>query len=117
MSDRKTIFLDIDGTILEHHDCLERMIQEPPKVLPNVISKLHEWHLKDYYIILTTARPEGIRNITEKQLLDVGIYYNQLIMNLPTGSRIVINDTKPNGTRTAWAFPVERNIGLGDIEI
>ena len=43
-------------------------------------------------IIMTTARPESSRKITEEQLERVGLKYDKLIMGLPHAKRIVIND-------------------------
>lgn len=113
---RKTIFCDIDGTIFKHQKQLNLMIQNS-ELLPNVIEKFLEWRSKEYYIVLTTARPEGCRSITENQLHNFGIFYDQLIMGLPTGPRVVINDKKADGTITSFAICVERNSGLENIEV
>lgn len=112
---RKTIFCDIDGTLIKHKETLHRMIYDDPIVLPGVIDKITEWRDKDYYIILTTARPHGCKQTTEDQLRYMGIFYDRLIMGLPTGPRVVINDKKPDGMVTAFAVSLERDTGLGDI--
>ena len=109
---RKTIFCDIDGTIFKHKKDLHTMLTEPPILLPGVIERFTEWRLKDYFIVITTARPEGTRRVTEEQLSSFGIFYNQLIMGLPTGSRMVVNDRKPDGMNTAEAVCLDRNAGL-----
>jgi hypothetical protein len=114
---RKTIFCDIDGTILYHQSDLHEIIHCEPKILDGVLEKLLEWRDKDYYIVLTTARPEGCRFSTEKQLNEIGIFYDQLIMGLTIGPRVVINDKKKDGPITSYAICVERNSGLSDIEI
>ena len=114
---RKTIFCDIDGTIFEHKNNLVDMLSKKAKLLPGVIEKFLQWREKDYYIILTTARPEGCRLITEQQLHSFGIFYNQLIMGLPTGPRVVINDKKSDGKITSFSVCIDRNLGLTDLEI
>jgi len=38
-------------------------------------------------------------------------------MGLSKGNRIVINDRRPNGKDTAFAINIDRDYGLGDIEI
>lgn len=114
---RKTVFCDIDGTIFMHKENLHDMVAFSPSVLPGVISRFLEWREKDYYIILTTARPEGTREATERQLRINGIFYDQLVMGLPVGPRVVINDRKPNGTNTAEAICIPRNEGLRYVEI
>ena len=110
----KTIFCDIDGTILKHHgeNCLHKAMKTRPTVLPNVIETFDRWKYKEYRIILVTGRPESMRNVTEKQLEDTGIIYDMLIMGLPHGPRIVINDTKPSMSNTAIGMTVERNAGF-----
>ena len=108
----KTIFCDIDGTLLKHHGGLYPITQNEAEILPNVIDAISVWKGKDYKIILTTGRPESMRELTVEQLSSFGIFYDILIMGLPRGERIVINDSKPNGTKTATAINIERNKGL-----
>ena len=64
-------------------------------------------------IILTTARPEYLREHTEKQLTKNGIPYHKLIMQIERGPRYLINDMDPNkpGER-AIAINVVRNEGI-----
>lgn len=116
-ANRKTILCDIDGTLLFHKKNLSSMIREKPIVLDGVVEKLLEWREKDYYIILTTARPEGSRSETIRQLNEVGIFYDQLVMGLTVGPRVVINDRKPSGLETAHAICLERDCGIGEIDI
>ena len=58
-----------------------------------------------------------MRRVTEKQLRDVGIFYDQLIMGVGGGARYLINDTKPNGSQAAFAINVERNVGIEGIDL
>ena len=67
--------------------------------------------------MLTTARPEGCRAATEYQLRSEGLFWDQLVMGLPVGPRVVINDIKPNGTLTARAINVKRNEGLSSVNV
>ena len=57
---RKTILMDIDGTIFYHKDNLYHMVKDVPVLLDGTIERLLEWRAKEYYIVLTTERPEGI---------------------------------------------------------
>ena len=114
----KTIFCDIDGTLVKHHiptkntDTLSIL-----QLLPGTIEKFSEWDAKGYNIILTTGRRESMRKSTEKQLAEAGIFYDQLIMGIGGGDRIVIKYNKPDGRKTAFAFNIERDKGIKDIEI
>lgn len=59
----KTIFCDIDGTLLKHHGdgCLYKAMKNPPELLPNVIETIDRWKYNEYRVILTTGRPESMR--------------------------------------------------------
>jgi hypothetical protein len=114
----KTIFCDIDGTLVKHNIPTENT--GPLKtlhLLPNTLEKLSEWDAKGYNIILTTGRRESMRKATEEQLAELGILYDQLIMGIGGGDRILINDRKLDGRETAFAFNLKRDEGIKDIEI
>ena len=115
---KKTIFLDIDGCILMHQGNLSAQILCFPILLPKTLEKLNEWESNGHKIILTTGRKESMRKITEDQLLKLGVVYDQLVMGLNRGERILINDKKINGNgRVATAIEIKRNQGIGDITI
>jgi FMN phosphatase YigB (HAD superfamily) len=112
----KTIICDIDGTLVKHE--IPTKNTSPNKqleLLPGTVEKLSEWDAKGYNVILITGRRESMRAATEKQLAEVGIFYDQLIMGMGGGPRIVINDNKPTGQETAFAINLERNKGINDI--
>ncbi len=116
----KTIFCDIDGTLIEQFENYMEHIANGSKfkVLPGVLDKLKEWETKNYRLVLTTARKESSRKLTEQTLSDLGIFYDQLIMGLGIGPRVVINDLKPGrDTPMAEAINLVRNQGLSEIEI
>ncbi len=109
---KKTIFIDIDGTLIKHQQQLDAMVETAPEVLPGVMEQLEKWLNEGHLIILTTGRPEHYRDITHGQLVSVGIRYHRLIMGITTGERWVINDTKPDMSKTAHHHIVERNTGF-----
>jgi hypothetical protein len=114
----KTIFLDIDGCILLHNGGnVSECLGVEPKILPGVSEKIDYWENLGYKIIITTSRKESLRKFTEEQLLQVGVAYDQLVMGLSMGERILINDLKPNGTHTARAIELVRNEGLTKIDL
>lgn len=113
---RKTIFCDIDGTIFRHQEDLYANITTVPVLLPGVVSHFSEWHLKDYCIILTTSRPEGCRLTTEAQLRHHGVFYHQLIMGLPYGPRLLINNQNSDDPVMAHSISLDRNKGLKGVE-
>jgi hydroxymethylpyrimidine pyrophosphatase-like HAD family hydrolase len=112
----KTIICDIDGTLVYH--CNPHTVSKSThkmELLTGTIEKLLEWERKGYNIILLTGRKESIRKVTEQQLSEIGIFYDQLIMGVGGGTRYLINDFKPNGEEAAFAINVERNKGINDI--
>ena len=114
---RGTIFLDIDGTLLEHQGSLTGIILYPSKVLPGVLRKLNQWEGEGFNIVLTTGRKESQRVLTERQLEQLGIFYDQLIMGIGGGPRYLINDRHPSGKTMAHAFNIERNGGLSGVDL
>jgi hypothetical protein len=115
---KKTLFIDIDGVLIVHKGNLTSQILSHPELIPGTIEKLNKWEADGHKIILTTGRKESIRDLTEKQLLSLGIFYDQLVMGLPRGERIVINDKKPTGDeKTARGIELQRNSGIKDIEL
>lgn len=118
MNSPKTIFCDIDGTILKHNGDIFLNYSDHPVVLSDVLTNVKEWEKLNYKIILTTGRKECLREVTEKQLLLCGIVYDDLIMNLPNGPRVLINDKKPNSPEnSAFAINLVRNKGMENIDL
>jgi hypothetical protein len=114
----KTIFCDIDGCIFKHHGSLTILSLMKCILLPGVRKAFHQWTHKGYAIILTTGRPESLRTFTEQQLNKAGLYYNHLLMGLPRGQRVIINDIKPESTeKTAECINVTRNDGMKNVNI
>ena len=112
----KTIICDIDGTLVEHvNPATAANISHDMKLLPGTLKKLMEWEANGFNIILLTGRKESMRIVTETQLSKVGIFYDQLIMGVGGGIRVLINDNKPNGDIAALSINVERNKGINDI--
>ncbi len=113
-------FIDVDGTIMEHQsdfrllDALFNKEWRLDNILPGV-AHLWEQIPEQDYIVITTARPSFFRYMTEKALKSHGLRFDYILMDLPSGPRILVNDTKPEeegGMETAYAIPVERNKGL-----
>ena len=114
----KTIICDIDGTLVKHQPPWKNTSSSQKlELLTGTIEKFSEWDAKGYNIILMTGRKESLRCNTEKQLSDIGIFYDQLIMGVGGGPRIIINDNKPDGRETAFAFSLKRNHGISKLDI
>ena len=80
MEMKKTLFIDIDGTLFKHRGNLSNIFLDEAELLPGVIEKINKWNADGHIIILTTGRAESMREITNKELEKNGIFYNQLIL-------------------------------------
>ncbi|KAN0096776.1 hypothetical protein V8E51_015581 [Hyaloscypha variabilis] len=107
----KTLFCDIDGTLIKNSgQYFVPRWGTQPALEDNVahLKKLHERGRTQ--IILTTTRPEGWRELTEKQLKEAGVPYDKLVLGLWHGQRVVINDyAKTNPFPSALAVNLKRN--------
>jgi len=101
----KTWIFDLDGTIVKYSG---HKIDGYDTFLPGAKEFLLSIDPDDY-ILFVTARSEKYREITMKFLDDEGIRYNQILFGLPLGERILVNDTKPSGMKTAYAITPTRD--------
>jgi hypothetical protein len=64
-------------------------------------------------IILTTARPENLYDLTLRELNENNIPFSKLIMGIERGNRYVVNDKEyESGEDRAIAINVERDQGI-----
>ena len=118
MESPKTIFCDIDGTIFKHTGDIVSNYINNPIILDNVLQNIKQWEKLNYKIILTTGRKECIRKITELQLTNMGVIYDELIMGLPNGHRVLINDKKEKSEKnSAYAINLVRNKGMNNLDL
>jgi len=107
-----TWLIDLDGTLTIHNAHLG----VGDAVLPGVKKFWADIPAQDMIIILSARGSQYLKE-AERFLEANALRYDRLIMDLPTGERILINDKKPNGLLTAMALNVVRNEGLGDVDI
>jgi dTDP-glucose pyrophosphorylase len=88
----KTIFCDIDGTLIQHQHSISEALRVEPKLLQGVREKLNQWDSQGHTIVLVTARKESTRAATVAQLEFLGIAYDQLLMGVTSGNRVLVND-------------------------
>jgi hydroxymethylpyrimidine pyrophosphatase-like HAD family hydrolase len=112
----KTIICDLDGTILNHFHRFSDLNKFDPELLSGVKNKFDEWDSLNHKIILMTARKESARKMTEEHLRQLGIPWDQLIMGVFGGERILINDKLlEEDTDRAIAINVITNKGFENI--
>lgn len=111
MIKQKTYFLDLDGCIFKFIPIEEMMASEALETLPGAHEKTKQWYREGHIIVLVTARPYSMDEITRKQLQNAKIFYNLLIMGVGNGERILINDFEEGTTEfKAQAYNIRRNI-------
>lgn len=109
----KTWIFDLDGTLLKHNGY---KLDGKDSLLSGAKEYLDSIPQEDRLIILT-SRTEEYRDSTIRFLKDEGIRYDEILFNMPFGERIVVNDRKPSGLETAFAFNIDRDcFELPDIE-
>lgn len=112
----KTIFCDIDGTILKHVHRFSDIVDTKPVLLEGVLEKINQWDSQGHKIIFVTARKESAREITEKHLNQLGLCWDQLIMGVTSGHRVLINDKlNQNHPNRAHSINVITNGGFNKI--
>ncbi len=114
----RTLIIDIDGCVFRQ-SVLWPYIAGIHVPLPGVKEKLTRWHMKGDRIVLLSARPEGYRETTERQLREANLMWDVLLMGMPTGQRVLINDRKVEQSDVDMAIAVnlERDKGMEDLEI
>ena len=106
-----TWIFDLDGTIVLHNGYLNGEDQLLPGV-SDFFSKIP----KDDAIIILTARDKKYRKETENFLSLNKIRFDLIIFEMPHGERILINDVKPSGLRTAYSINKIRDNGFKDFD-
>ena len=107
-----TYFIDLDGTIFKHSHFYSYLFKSP-ELCPGVLKTLNEIDSRGDKIILVSARKESARRQTEEVLSNYGIPYDQLILGLSQGTRILINDVKnKDSTKRAKSINIEVNKGF-----
>ena len=103
----KTWLIDVDGTLVKHNGHLDGGDQ----LLPGVRDFFAKISATDK-IILLTAREKKYEFELRKFLKQEQIRYDEIICDLPIGERILINDKKPSGLKTAHSVNLERDHGV-----
>lgn len=114
----KTIFSDIDGTLV-HQVPFELIDPFSSTALPGVVEKMTQWFKEGHHIVLTTARPEELRDLTIQEMDLLGIPFHQLVMGIGRAERILINnssDKRPEEVR-ASGIQVQKNEGFENVVI
>ena len=110
-NDKPTLFVDIDGTIVENQSLHGSNNYETwPKILQNNVDALLRAKANGAQIVFTTSRPIRFEKATKNLLGKLGFDDCQLLMDMHHAQRILINDYAPsNPWPSAVAINIKRN--------
>lgn len=100
-----TWILDLDGTVVKHNGYKSN---GEDVLIPGAIDFFESIPDKDL-IVFITSRDISVKKLTEDFLKEKGIRFDQIIYNAPYGERILMNDKKPSGLKTAYSINTERD--------
>lgn len=101
-----TWLLDLDGTIVKHNGYKTEGGDTFLEGAQDFLRRIPEEDM----IVFITSRTEGEKEFTESFLHKQGVRYNHIIYGAPYGERILVNDRKPSGLKTAIAVDSERDV-------
>lgn len=100
-----TWLIDLDGTIVKHNgykiDGVDSLLDGAKVFLDSIP--------QGDMIVFLTSREVSFRCQTEEFLKDNQIRFDLVIYGLPYGERILLNDKKESGLKTAIAVNKDRN--------
>jgi hypothetical protein len=107
----KTIFIDLDGTLVKNSGQYFGEIWGTTDILENNVEYIRELKKTQFiYIIITTSRKSDFKQVTIEQLNKFNIPYDQIIFDLPHCTRYLINDfANTNSYPSAVAINLSRN--------
>ena len=104
----KTWLFDLDGTLVKHNGYL---LDGKDTLLVGVKEFFASLPKDDKVILLTARSADEVASMREF-LAQNGLQIHAIISDLPFGERILINDTKPSGLKTAYAVNKARDARL-----
>lgn len=104
----KTWIFDIDGSIVKHNGY---KIDGYDSLLEGVSEFFSKISQEDKIIMLTARKGEELENL-KAFFKENRIRFDYILTDMPLGERILINDEKPSGLKTAFAINKKRDSAL-----
>ncbi|WP_107840292.1 NIF family HAD-type phosphatase [Metasolibacillus meyeri] len=101
----KTWIFDLDGTLVKHNGY---KIDGEDTLLEGV-SEFFEQLCERDMVVIVTARTSRYKEQTLSFLAKHQIHYDHIIFDAPHGERILFNDIKPSGLKTAYSINQARD--------
>jgi len=100
-----TWIFDLDGTVVKHNgyrlDGEDSLLDGAAEFFANLPA--------EDFVLFVTSREKERAPETERFLQKHGVRYNAVVYGVPYGERILVNDRKPSGLKTAFAVNTDRN--------
>lgn len=88
-----TLFIDIDGVLVKNSGEFCLPLWGTTGALEKNVAHVNGLHSSGHaHVVLTTSRPESMRDATLEQLRDLGIAHDQIVFGLPHTKRVIVND-------------------------
>jgi hypothetical protein len=110
-SQYKTVFVDIDGVLVENgSEYFEPKWGKSAALVENIAAVNRLYESGKVRVILTTSRRNEFAKATEEQLKAVGLKYHSIIYDLYHSQRVLVNDfADSNPYPSAVAINIERD--------
>lgn len=99
-----TWIFDVDGTL-----CIHNGYKNGKDVILKGVTELFKQIPDEDMIIILTSRQSNEKENLVSFMNENGLRFNHIIFDAPMGERILINDDKPGGLKTAYAIGKKRN--------
>lgn len=100
-----TWILDVDGTLVKHNGYKT----DGYDTLLDGVKEFFDKLSPDDKVVLLTARKENYLEDLKQFLKENNIRYDYLLTDMPMGERVLVNDKKPSGLKTAYAINKTRD--------
>ncbi len=102
-----TWIFDVDGTI-----CVHNGYKNGGDILLDGVKELFAQIPTEDMVVFITSRKADEKENLEHFLTKNGLRFDHIIYDAPMGERILINDDKPSGLKTAYAVNKKRDANL-----
>lgn len=107
---RLVVFCDIDGVLFQNSSKFSSEGWTYSPLQKNIETLIKIQSEGNLYLVVTTSRPEALKNELDRELKSHGLQVDQFVMGLPHGSRYLINDfSATNPFPSAVAINLERD--------
>lgn len=108
-----TIFISIKNSLIKFNDL--NLESTPIKENINIINEAFK---NNNIIILTSSKKYKFKKFIENELSNYNIKYNQLIMEIPEGTKFIINSNidSTNNLNNAYAISLDSKNKIDDLD-